>query len=208
MSAHNPNARLEFFCDGIFAIAITLLVIEIKVPHTEHIHSPADLWHELGRLWPSYFAFVFSFGAVLVSWINHNYFFEMIHKSSRQFHYSNGFFMLCIAFLPFPTAVLAEYISTPNAGPAISFYCLFSLLNNIAWHVLYYSARYPQNLFDDSFKEFSNDTKGLHIGLVIYLFTFVLSIGFPYIALGINLLLWFLWIGISLKSPTSTPKSA
>ncbi|MCW3125682.1 MAG: hypothetical protein JWO03_1340 [Bacteroidetes bacterium] len=210
--SHNPNTRLEFFCDGIFAIAITLLVIEIKVPHAEHIHSPADLWHELARLWPSYFAFLFSFGAVLVSWINHNSFFSMIHKSSRQFYYSNGFFMLSIAFLPFPTAVLAEYIGTPYAGPAISFYCLFSVLGSIAWHVLYYSARYPQNLFDESFNDFSKDTRGLHMGLLIYLFTFILSIWFPYIALLINLLLWFLWIGISLTEPlsksTETPKQA
>src|SRR4051812_10998494 len=116
-SENNPNARLEFFCDGVFAIAITLLVIEIKVPHLDHIHSPADLSHALAALWPSYLAFVFSFGAVLVSWINHTYLFSLIDKSSRLFYYANGFFMLTVAFIPFPTAVLAEYIGTPFAGP-------------------------------------------------------------------------------------------
>lgn len=201
MSDHNPNARLEFFCDGVFAIALTLLVIEIKVPHIDGLHSPNELWHRLGELWPSYFAFVFSFGAVLISWINHNYFFGMIEKSSRQFFYGNGFFLLSAVFLPFPTALLAEYIGTPYAGPAITFYCSFTVFNNIGWHVLYYSARHPVNLFQSSIldKTFYKDLRALHMGLVIYSFTAILSLWFPYTALGINLLLWFLWIGISLR---------
>jgi len=61
------NARIEAFSDGVFAIAITLLILELKVPEHQNIHSVSDLWRALIQLWPSYFAFLLSFGIILVS---------------------------------------------------------------------------------------------------------------------------------------------
>ncbi len=116
MADKRENARIEAFSDGVFAIAMTLLILEIKVPNPDTIHSTIDLWHQLANLWPSYFAFILSFSVILVSWVNHHYLFDMIDKSSRSFIYANGFLLLTITFMPFPAAVLAKYLSTelPN----------------------------------------------------------------------------------------------
>ena len=67
MTTSNPNARLETFCDGVFAIALTLLIIEIKIPHAINIKSTEQLWHTLQHLLPSIFAFVLSFIIILIT---------------------------------------------------------------------------------------------------------------------------------------------
>ena len=128
------NARIEAFSDGVFAIAITLLVLELKVPPVGSIHSMRDLWYGLYHLWPSYFAFTLSFGILLVSWVNHHYLFNILNNSSRLFLYANGFLLFTITFMPFPTALLAQYISTDYAKPAIAFYCFGGVINSIGWN--------------------------------------------------------------------------
>lgn len=133
------NARIEAFSDGVFAIAITLLILEIKVPPYASIQSVGDLWKGLYQLWPSYFAFVLSFGIILVSWVNHHYLFNTLGKSSRTFLYANGFLLLTITFMPFPTALLAQYIGTEYAKPAIAFYCFGGVVNSIGWMLLLHS---------------------------------------------------------------------
>ena len=67
----NPNGRLEAFCDGVFAIAITLLVIDLAVPAPDTVRSTPDLWAALGRMAPVVFAFVLSFLVILITWFNH-----------------------------------------------------------------------------------------------------------------------------------------
>ena len=106
MTETTTNSRLEAFCDGVFAIAITLLILEIKVPPAEHVHSVNDLWHELFILWPSYFAFVYSFGTILIMWLNHNQMFGMMKRSSVRFMYANGFVLMTVTLVPFLTALL------------------------------------------------------------------------------------------------------
>src|SRR5215831_7424854 len=105
MPSLNENARIEAFSDGVYAIAITLLVLEINVPAVDAIHSVSDLWRELLRLWPSFFAFLLSFGFTLISWINHHNTFNLINKSSQDFFYTNGFLLLGVVLVPFSTAL-------------------------------------------------------------------------------------------------------
>ena len=90
------NSRLETFCDGVFAIAITLLILNIKVPQVESVHSGADVWRDVGRLWPSFFALSLSFTVIFISWIGHHNLLKAIDKSSPQFVGANGFFMFTI----------------------------------------------------------------------------------------------------------------
>ena len=91
MSDSHSTARLEAFCDGVFAIAITLLVIDIKIPATAEVHDTAGLWHALHHILPSIFAFVLSFGVILITWINHHNHLKLVHKTSNSFLYANGF---------------------------------------------------------------------------------------------------------------------
>jgi uncharacterized membrane protein len=96
------TTRLEAFSDGVFAVAITLLVLEFKVPHDGHLAAG------LIALWPSYLAYVISFVVIGAIWINHHVMFEWIIKADQKLLLLNTLLLLFIAFLPFVTAVLAE----------------------------------------------------------------------------------------------------
>jgi uncharacterized membrane protein len=199
------NARIEAFSDGVFAIAITLLVLELKVPPVSSIHSISDLWNSLYRLWPSYFAFTLSFGILLVSWVNHHYLFNILDKSSRPFLYANGFLLFTITFMPFPTALLAQYISTDYAKPAIAFYCFGGVVNSIGWNILLHTIHKPINLIHSEVNNnfVKNVKRSTQFGFAIYAIATVMSFWLPIIALTINLLLWIVWISLSISTRES-----
>jgi uncharacterized membrane protein len=196
------NSRIEAFSDGVFAIAITLLVLELKVPPVASIHSVSDLWNGLINLWPSYFAFTLSFGILLVSWVNHHYLFNILDKSSRPFLYANGFLLFTITFMPFPTALLAQYITTDYAKPAIAFYCFGGVVNSLGWNLLLHTLYKPEKLIvsEESIKIVDTIKHSTQIGFVIYSITTIMSFWFPVIALIINLLLWIVWISLSITT--------
>jgi uncharacterized membrane protein len=196
------NSRIEAFSDGVFAIAITLLVLELKVPPVASVHSISDLWNGLIQLWPSYFAFTLSFGILLVSWVNHHYLFNILEKSSRPFLYANGFLLLTITFMPFPTALLAQYISTDYAKPAIAFYCFGGVINSIGWNLLLHTLFKPQNLIhsEKSIIIVNKIKRSTQIGFLVYSFASIMAFWFPIIALTINLLLWIVWISLSITT--------
>jgi uncharacterized membrane protein len=194
------NARIEAFSDGVFAIAITLLVLQLQVPPASSIQSVDSLWKSLFNLWPSYFAFILSFGILLVSWVNHHYLFNLLDKSSRPFLYANGFFLMTITFMPFPTALLAEYISTDFAKPAIAFYCFGGVVNSLGWNLLIHTLYKPVKLINSEKNEALLNTikKSVKFGMLVYLAATVLSFWVPLVALAINLLLWIVWISLSI----------
>lgn len=199
----NPNARLEAFCDGVFAIAITLLIIEIKIPHPESVHSKQELWLAFAHAWPSWLAFFVSFITILISWVNHSHMFELIDQSSPKFAYANGLLLLSIIILPFPTAAVAEYIHTDLAQPAITIYCAASLLNNTAWNVIQHASRYPVSLFKSSVDlvKINQASSYSKMGFGLYFFAFILSFWFPLTAFSIiaaSFLAWLI-IGLSIK---------
>jgi len=101
------TTRLETFSDGVFAIAITLLVLEIRVPHVEESES---LLVALLGLWPSYVGYAVSFLQIGVIWANHHNRFRLLERSDHGLLFLNILFLMCVAFIPFPTALLAEYI--------------------------------------------------------------------------------------------------
>jgi uncharacterized membrane protein len=94
--------RVEAFSDGVFAIAITLLVLEIRPPAGE------DLGRKLLDLWPSYFAYVVSFLTIGIIWVNHHATFDRIVRVDRPLLFSNLMLLMSVSFLPFPTAVVAD----------------------------------------------------------------------------------------------------
>lgn len=106
------TSRLEAFSDGVLAIAITLLIIDVKVPEVE----AGDLWHALGEQWPSYAAYVVSFVIIGIMWVNHHAIFEQIRSVDRGLLFVNLMLLLGIGFLPFPTALLARYLDDGGAN--------------------------------------------------------------------------------------------
>ena len=196
------NARIEAFSDGVFAIAITLLILELKVPPHDSIHSVNDLWRSLIDLWPSYFAFLLSFGIILVSWVNHHYLFNVLDKSSRPFLYANGFLLLTITFMPFPTALLAEYIGTDYMKPAVAFYCFGGVVNSIGWNLVIHTVFKPKLLLHHtvSIDVLDSTKRSVRLGFIVYAGSTVLAFWFPVAALTINLLLWIVWITLSINA--------
>ena len=100
------KSRLEAFSDGVFAIAITLLVLEIVVPHIE---EHGDLGQALLDLWPSYLAYATSFLTIGIMWINHHTVFRQLGEVDHRFLFINLGLLMCISFVPFPTTLLADY---------------------------------------------------------------------------------------------------
>lgn len=193
MTETNKKYRVEAFSDAVFAIAITLLILELKIPQAT---NPADLWHALGQLWPSLFALVFSFGAVLVMWINHHLMMNMIDRISRPFMFANGFLMLMVVMFPFITALLAQYLNTSSIQPAVVVYCAAYLLTNVAFNLLWESMKQPVYLFKKEWhkEELSKYGKPVRSGLYIYSAALIIAIWFPVIGLIINTVFWVLWI--------------
>jgi len=191
--------RVEAFSDGVFAIAITLLILEIKVPPVHSVHSVKDLVDALIHLWPSYFAFTYSFGGILVQWILHHNMLIHMDKTSRPFLYTNAFLLLTIVFFPFPTALLAEYINTEYAMPAIAFYAMASVVNSVAWFLFIRSINKPKRLLNEAFSSFEYEKlrKGNRFALAIYISTALIAIWFPYTSLLMSVALWILWIYLS-----------
>ena len=108
------TTRLETFADGVFAIAATLLVLTVEVPELgEH-----SLSHELVRLWPAYLGYVVSFVTIGIIWVNHHTVLNQLRSADRTFLFINVFFLLCIAFIPFPTRLLATYLRTGDGRAA------------------------------------------------------------------------------------------
>jgi uncharacterized membrane protein len=102
------SARVELFSDGVFAIAITLLVLElIQILHPK---TELDLLATFRTHWHAFLAFLIGFITILICWINHHVAFEFIHRVDTNFLWVNGFLLFIVTLTPFPTAVLAEYL--------------------------------------------------------------------------------------------------
>ncbi|MDP9239371.1 MAG: TMEM175 family protein [Actinomycetota bacterium] len=126
------TARLEAFSDGVFAIAITLLVLEFKVPDTSR---SGELWRALVDEWPSLAAYVTSFFVIGVMWVNHDAIFRQFVRADRGLLFLNLLLLLWAALIPFPTALLARYLNAggPDSHIAAAVYSVNLLLAAIAF---------------------------------------------------------------------------
>src|SRR6266566_22821 len=111
------TGRLEAFSDGVFAIAITLLVLDLAVP-ARNRSEPGGLAAALGHQWPSYFAYLVSFLIIGIIWVNHHTVFDTVRLVDRPVLFANLALLLVVSALPFPTRLLAEYLTAgPDAQP-------------------------------------------------------------------------------------------
>src|SRR5919202_4451794 len=101
--------RIVFFSDAVFAIAITLLVLNIQVPEIPQGLVAEELPSRLLDLWPKYLSYVISFLVILSYWMAHHSVFSAIRGYDRGLIWLNSLFLMCVAFLPFPTALLGNY---------------------------------------------------------------------------------------------------
>src|SRR5579864_4580234 len=112
------TARLEAFSDGVFAIAITLLALNLQVPHVEANSAKWALASALLHQWPAYLGFVTSFFTILIMWMNHHAVFKFVHKVNARILLANGILLLITTAVPFVTGLLSEYFNLPEAKTA------------------------------------------------------------------------------------------
>jgi uncharacterized membrane protein len=186
------TGRLEAFSDGVFAIAITLLALELKVPHAAD--SAKDLATQLASQWPSYFAFATSFFTVLIMWVHHHVIFRLVRRADIRLLFANGFLLMLVTVVPFPTAVVAEYLMTPSAPTACALYAGVFVGIAIAFYLLLMAA-FRESTLDP---EASRSTvqrlrKSYRLGPPMYLAAAIAAPFSPWLCMSICTALWILW---------------
>lgn len=137
----SETARIEAFSDGVFAIAITLLILEIKVPQP----TAGPLGTQLARQWPSYISYVISFSFIGIMWINHHRLFNHIRRSNHGLMIYNMLLLLGVTFVPYPTSVLAAFLGKPDQRLAAMFYNGTYFFIAVFFNLLWNHAKSPRD---------------------------------------------------------------
>jgi len=181
------RSRVEAFSDGVFAIAITLLVLTIAQPTNYHA-----LAHQLGQRWPSLAAYVVSFVVIGIEWVNHHTVFLHLQRIDRAMFYLNLALLMTIVFLPYPTEVFGEaLVKGSDARTAAVFYSVVMTINACVWAVTWLYASMGRRLLTAEFPEAHRRMSTLlfTIGPLPYAIAIGLAFVNPYVCLGFHGLL-------------------
>ena len=199
----SDTARLETFADGVMAIAITLLILDVHVPPP----SGASLWSALAEEWPSYAGYVVSFLTIGIIWVNHHQMFKLIGRVTHGFLMLNVIFLMTIAFLPFPTALVADYIRIPDSRTAATVvYGLTMVAIAIMFNVVWRSASRGGRLLAAGVDQAGVDriSRSYLGGPIAYTVTTLVALVSPFLALGMFAAIALYWLlpssGIQLAS--------
>ncbi len=131
----SPTARVEAFSDGVMAIAITLLVLDLRVPSTSDIARTGSLLAALAERWPSYLAYLAAFLTIGIIWLNHRTLVDRIARFDARLHWLNLMLLLGVATLPFPTSLVADFVKEggADASTATALYGLCATLMALPW---------------------------------------------------------------------------
>ena len=169
------------------------------VPHGDH-----DLWAGLRALWPSYIAFVMSFAVILIMWVNHHELLRMVRGVSYPFLFANGVLLLTVTFVPFPTAVLAANLASPDAQAAVAFYCATFVVNALCWNLLFGTIVRGGLLHADvSAATIANVRRTYYVGALVYMLATALAFVRPALGLVLNASLCVVWIRLGYRSESS-----
>jgi uncharacterized membrane protein len=159
----NGTARLEAFSDGIFAIAATLLILDVT------LSGEGTVSHQLVRAWPSYAAYAISFATLGIVWVNHHTVFTQIDKVDRTFLFINVMFLMVVAFTPFPTRVLADNLREQSKAAAF-FYGLTYTAMAVCYGALWFYAAHGRRLIAPTADErlISGISRSFRPGTLVY----------------------------------------
>jgi len=203
------TGRVEAFSDGVFAIAITLLVLDLHVPRG--LHSVAGLLGSLREQWPAYLAFLLSFATIGIMWINHHYLFNLITRTDHWLLVFNALLLLTITVVPFPTSLLAEYVGHDGQQVAMAVYSgwglVIALMFNLVWRYATHGNRLISSRADPEVVRVIS--RGYAFGPFLYLLSFVLAFIFVPASLGvaIALAIFFALPGNAVRKLTGLKKS-
>ncbi len=144
--------RLILFSDAVFAIAITLLIIEIKVPHIETNINDSVVWNELLHLFPKFLGFVFSFFIIGIYWTVHHRLFSYLTNYDAKLIRLNLLFLFSIVLMPFTTALYSEFYQ-PNVHVPYLIYTANICLTGLFSYLLVKHLAYSKNNITTEFNE-------------------------------------------------------
>ncbi|MER5931509.1 TMEM175 family protein [Streptomyces sp. NPDC002054] len=180
--------RVEAFSDGVFAIVITILVLEIKVPE-EH---GSDLWHGLWAQWPHYAAYVVSFLVIGVMWVNHHTIFGHLRRVDRPLLFLNLLVLMVVSVIPWTTSVLAEHLKDGEAAKvAAILYSAWTVVYALAFSAFWWYVTRVGHLFHEHVdKDRARATRmRFGLGAIAYPITVILSFISAPLALGAHFLI-------------------
>jgi uncharacterized membrane protein len=195
----NETARVEAFSDGVLAIVITLLVLELNVPR--ELAGDRELSAALAHEWPAYLAFLTSFLTVGIMWVNHHRLFTLIGRVDHWLLMINLVLLLTICVVPFPTAIVAEYLGRDGARTATlvlgGVFVATAIVFNVLWRYASRDRRLiaphiPQEIVDAQ-------TQQYRLGPVFYLASFLLALVSPILSVAVNLAM-AIFFALPLKS--------
>ena len=183
------TGRVEAFSDGVFAIAITLLILDVHVPRD--LPETTTLGDALLKQWPSYLAFLTSFALIGIMWINHHKLFTLIKRSDHLLLVFNMLLLLGATVVPFITSLLAEYIGHGEQKVAAMIYMgnffLIAIFFNLLWRYAAHGRRLLS--YDVSEEEVRSINRAYTLGPPIYLLCFVIAYFSVPLALGMTMAL-------------------
>jgi uncharacterized membrane protein len=192
-SVSSDTARVETFADGVMAIAITLLILEVRVPHP----TSGSLVTALAREWPSYAGYVVSFLTIGIIWVNHHQMFKLIARVTHGFLMLNVIFLMAIAFLPFPTALVADYIRVPDSRKAATVvYGLTMIAIAVMFNVVWRSASRNGRLLIPGVDKAGVEriSRSYLGGPIAYTVATLVAFVSPFLSLGIFAVMALFWL--------------
>lgn len=190
------TARIEAFSDGVFAIAATLLVLDLHVPLPDLAEvQQVGLVAILLNQWPMYVAYVISFSFISIMWINHHNMFRMIRGADHTLLLLNGLLLLLIAVVPFPTSLLATYIGHPGEIAAAVVYSGTYFVIAIAFNLLWWHAAHGGRLLAHGYDPAAIEARSrrYRLGPLLYLLCTVLAFVSVPASLALNAVLAILF---------------
>jgi uncharacterized membrane protein len=202
------TTRLEAFSDGVFAIAITLLIIEVRVPHAEE----GGLARAFFEQWPSYLAYAVSFTTIGIMWVNHHALMDNVALVDRPLLFLNLFLLMFIALVPFPTALLAEHLQAakPDASFAAAVYSGNFVMTAIGFNALLRWIVRDAKLVHPhlDLDALRGRTRRFGLGLIIYPITVGLAYVSALLTLGVHALLAVYYVVDQLSPRDDGPPGA
>lgn len=196
----DANARLAAFCDGVFAIALTLLIVDVRIPEGASTATSAELWRALARLAPTVFAFLLSFVIIFITWVNHHGALKLVRQSSSPFFYANALLLLTVVFIPFPTVLLGAYITTDHAAPAVVLYDAVLAVQAIGWLLLTAAALRGGLVRDEeSIATMREAHRNGYFALALYGLLAIAAFWFPVVVAILTTMSWLFWLTLSVR---------
>jgi uncharacterized membrane protein len=189
------TVRMEGFSDAIFAIAVTLLVLDLHVPDKDSLTGSAAIIGFLISQWPAYAAFCISFFSIFIMWVNHHKLFKQIYSRNTAITFANGLILFFASIVSYPTALLARFFNTSSATIVVAIYTGMFILINLSYILLWNVASKDKTLLRPDITPAAIKKIKLNYlyGLPVYMVAFALSFYTPAAALVLCMALWVYW---------------